>query len=99
MSLRSKRSSRKSTDPHHLSSNSLEKSNKLLVMNASYSYLNEVCKLNEAKIKTVLMGNMSEFRNPVSFLLEGKRKVGCAQLGGSGGKGVGHPYMAHGKRG
>jgi hypothetical protein len=91
MSLRSKRSSRKSLNPHHLSSSSLVKSKKLLLMNNSSSYLNEVCKLNEAKIKTVLMGNMSEFRNPVSFLLEAKRKVGCAQLGGSGGKGVGHP--------
>ena len=67
-------------------------------MNASSSYLNEVCKLNEAKNKTVLMGNMSEFRSPESFLLlVGKRKVvGCAQLGGSGGKAVGHPYMAQG---
>ena len=68
-------------------------------MNASSSYLKEVCKLNEAKNKTVLMGNMSEFRNPESFLLlVGKRKVGCAQLGGCGvKKAVGHPYMAQGK--
>jgi hypothetical protein len=66
-------------------------------MNASSSYLNEVCKLNEAKNKTVLMGNMSEFRTPESFLLVGKRKVfGCVKLGGSGVKAVGNPYMAQG---
>ncbi len=66
-------------------------------MNASSSYLNELCKLNETKNNTVLMGNMSEFRNPECFLLVGKRKgggSGGAQLGGCGVKGVRHPYMA-----